>query len=378
MQLDGEKVKIGMDKERASLLRFPTYIGVDDKEPAKHGKKVIRSGWVLSDRGEAVKARLVAQGVNYGDYMDVFAATPMSATLRVLLKIAMQRGWPVRLADLSTAFLYARLEEGELVVILPPQSERKKGKVWQLLRSLYGLRRSPQRFQEHFATVLKEAGFRRLLFDPQICVHEETGAIIVAHMDDLMIAAPEDVLRKVQEQLDKAFKVKWGAILGPTWAKLLGKEWRRRGDEIDVRIPEKYFNAVLKEHGLEKCRSLAMPCLAQRNDSDDKPVEEDLGRLMWVVPGRPDLSFSVKEMARRVQAPTEGDWGTLKRILCYIHGTSAAELHLKLNADVNDDEVLAITGASWASLVDRRSTGGGKLWFGRHAHRSLEQNATCT
>lgn len=95
-----------MDKERASLHSFPTYIEVDDTEPAKHGKKVIRSGWVLSDRGETVKARLVAQEVNYGDYMDAFAATPMLAGLRVLLKIAMRRGWPVRLADLSTAFLY--------------------------------------------------------------------------------------------------------------------------------------------------------------------------------------------------------------------------------------------------------------------------------
>ena len=127
MPLDNEKVKAGMDKESASLQSFPTYIEVDDTEPAKHGKKVIRSGWVLSDRGETVKARLVAQEVNYGDYMDAFAATPMSASLRVLLKIAMQRGWPVRLADLSTAFLYARLGEGELVYVLPPQSERKEG-----------------------------------------------------------------------------------------------------------------------------------------------------------------------------------------------------------------------------------------------------------
>ena len=231
--------------------------------------------------------------------------------------------------------------------------------------------------------MLKEAGFRRLLSDPQMYVHEETGAIIVAHVDDLMITAPEDVLPKVQEQPDKAFKVKWGATLGPTWAKFLGKEWRRRGDEIDVRIPEKYYIAVLKEHGLEKCRSLATPCVAQRNDSDDKPLEEDrrhrfrrtVGRLMWVAPERPDLSFSVKEMARRVQAPTEGDWGTLKRILRYIRGTMTAELHLKLNVDMSDDEVLAVTDASWASLADRRSTSGGTLWLGRMliAHWSRTQ-----
>lgn len=64
--------------------------------------------------------------------------------------------------------------------------------------------------------MLKEAGFRRLLSDPQMYVYEETGAIVVAHVDDLMITAPKDALLKVQEQLDKAFKVKWGATLGPT------------------------------------------------------------------------------------------------------------------------------------------------------------------
>jgi hypothetical protein len=183
MQLDEEKVKIGMDKERASLKSFPTYIEVDESEPAKYGKKLIRSGWVLSDRGETVKARLVAQEVNKGDWMDVFAATPMSASLRILLQRAIKLGWTVQLADLSTAFLYAKLDEGELVYVLPPQSERVKGKVWRLLRSLYGLRRSPQRFQEHFAQVLKEAGFRRLISDPQMYIHETMDAMIVAHVD---------------------------------------------------------------------------------------------------------------------------------------------------------------------------------------------------
>ena len=56
--------------------------------------------------------------------------------------------------------------------------------------------------------------------------------------------------------------------------------------------------------------------------------------------------------------------GTLKRILRYIRGTTTAELHLKLNADMSDDEVLAVTDASWASLADRRSTSGGTLWLG--------------
>ena len=144
-----------------------------------------------------MKARLVAQEVNHGEWADVFAATPSWTSIRLLLQRAALNGWPVRIADISTAFLHAPMGPGERVYITPPATEKVPGKVWRLQRSLYGLRRSPQRFQEHFAQQLQSIGFRRLLADPQLYVHEQTGALVVAHVDDLLVTADEkDIDRK--------------------------------------------------------------------------------------------------------------------------------------------------------------------------------------
>eukprot|EP00972_Heterocapsa_arctica_P012151 1782459-Heterocapsa_arctica.AAC.1 len=58
--LDLKKVAIGMDKERGSMDSFGVHIDVPEDEPAKKGIKLIKSGWVMSDRDETVKCRLVA------------------------------------------------------------------------------------------------------------------------------------------------------------------------------------------------------------------------------------------------------------------------------------------------------------------------------
>ena len=90
--LDEARVKKGMEKEGMSLNSFKTYVEADASEPVKYGVKPIRSGWVLTDRGETVKARLVAQEVNHGDWADVFAATPTWASLRLFLQMALKKG----------------------------------------------------------------------------------------------------------------------------------------------------------------------------------------------------------------------------------------------------------------------------------------------
>ena len=138
LPLDEARVNKGMEKERKNFNSFKTYVESDAPEPVRYSVKPIRSGWVLTDRGEVVKARLVAQEVNHGDWADVFAATPTWASLRLLLQMALKKGWKVKLADISTAFLHAELDEPERVYIIPPATENAKGKVWRLLRSLYG------------------------------------------------------------------------------------------------------------------------------------------------------------------------------------------------------------------------------------------------
>eukprot|EP00972_Heterocapsa_arctica_P040227 5926792-Heterocapsa_arctica.AAC.1 len=82
---------------------------------------------------------------------------------------------------------------------------------------------------------------------------------------------------------------------------------------------------------------------------------------MWVLPERPDLSFIVRELARKVISPTEHDQGRLKRVLRYIKGTQDLELYLSID-DSSSSEVISHVDASWASGLDRRSVSGGAIW----------------
>eukprot|EP00972_Heterocapsa_arctica_P077000 11354742-Heterocapsa_arctica.AAC.1 len=59
-ELDPKKVAIGMDKELGSMDSFGVHVDVPEEEPMTKGIKLIKSGWVMSDRDETVKCRLVA------------------------------------------------------------------------------------------------------------------------------------------------------------------------------------------------------------------------------------------------------------------------------------------------------------------------------
>eukprot|EP00972_Heterocapsa_arctica_P072105 10649872-Heterocapsa_arctica.AAC.1 len=77
----------------------------------------------------------------------------------------------VVIGDVSTAFLHAELPEP--VWVIPPPNMREPGMVWRLSKALYGLRKSPQLWQEHFATCMQQLGFERLRADPQIFIHKQ-------------------------------------------------------------------------------------------------------------------------------------------------------------------------------------------------------------
>eukprot|EP00972_Heterocapsa_arctica_P102858 15159766-Heterocapsa_arctica.AAC.1 len=111
---------------------------------------------------------------------------------------------------------------------MPPPGYRKPNVVWRLKRSLYGLRRSPQRFNEHFASEMVKLGFSRCVGDPQVFFHAATGSTLSAHVDDLLVATPPTQTKAICDSIDTAFKIKWGGYMDDKhWERYLGREWRR-------------------------------------------------------------------------------------------------------------------------------------------------------
>jgi hypothetical protein len=72
--------------------------------------KVIKLRWVLRQKGNSVRARIVAKGYTeeVSDNDDIYASAPIFCVLRLLLTLALTFNWTVRTGDISTAFLHAK------------------------------------------------------------------------------------------------------------------------------------------------------------------------------------------------------------------------------------------------------------------------------
>jgi histone deacetylase 1/2 len=140
--------KAAMDEEYDALMKNNTWHLV----PSTLGQNVIDCKWVYKIKRKAdgtvdrYKARLVAKGFKqrYGiDYEDTFSPVVKASTIRVVLSLAVSRGWNLRQLDVKNAFLHGVLEE-EVFMRKPPGYETCLGHVCKLDKALYGLKQAPR------------------------------------------------------------------------------------------------------------------------------------------------------------------------------------------------------------------------------------------
>ena len=108
-----------MDNEFRALLKNDTWHLI----PPRPGLNVIDCKWVFKIKQkpdgsvDCYKARLVAKGFKkqYGvDYDDTFNPVVKPTTIRLLLSLAVSRGWAICQIDIENAFLHGLLDEDVL------------------------------------------------------------------------------------------------------------------------------------------------------------------------------------------------------------------------------------------------------------------------
>jgi histone deacetylase 1/2 len=262
--------KAAMDEEYAALLNNKTWHLV----PSRRGQNIIDCKWVYKIKRKAdgsidrYKARLVAKGFKqrYGiDYEDTFSPVVKSATIRVVLSLAVSRGWKLRQLDVKNAFLHGVLEE-EVFMRQPPGYETRLGYV-----------------------------------DTSLFFYNKGGVIIfmLIYVDDIVVASSsEKAIDALLHDLGLDFALK---DLGELHY-FLGIEVKKVHDGI-ILSQEQYANDLLHRVNMQICKAVDTPLsVADKlsltdgevlNSEDATRYRSIVGALQYITYTRPDIAFSV-------------------------------------------------------------------------------------
>ena len=115
--------------------------------------------------------------------------------------------------DISVAFFHGKVRK--VIYVVPPKDLRKKGKIWRLLKSLYGTRDASQVFATYVEEGLNDHGFQRNAVVPCLYWGAMLEALGVHWVDDFIFGIPDDRADDLEQLMRVVFKVKTCERIGP-------------------------------------------------------------------------------------------------------------------------------------------------------------------
>ena len=378
---EGKGWKKAFDAEVQSLNENKVYSVVD--RPV--GKKVVKAKWVLrrkllpGGKLDKLKARIVAKGFTQRegiDYEETFSPTVRFESVRLMVAAAAADGLHTHQMDVTTAFLYASLDEEVYMELMEGmEGYGIPGKVARLWKALYGLKQASRMWNLHIDGILKQMGFMRLSGDHGVYVKwdGEKRVWLALYVDDIFLTGKD--LAKIEETkktLGVDMKVK---DMGEAQY-LLGIELRRRQlgmqDGDILMVQEKYVHEILKQFDMVGCKVASTPLepgvkLSSVDSPQDDlgkarmeayPYRQVVGKLMYLaVCTRPDICQAVSELSRFNANPGMKHWESAVRVLRYLSGTAGVGLLYKKGSS---KDIWGYVDASHTSCPD---TGKGRAAY---------------
>ncbi|CAI7917246.1 unnamed protein product [Closterium sp. NIES-54] len=292
-EIDEDEFQSHMENETWTLTNLPP------------GRKALDCMWELrvktdaEGRLERLKTRLVIKGFQQSEGIDFQ----------------------------ETAFLYGVVDE-EIYTKQPEGYDDGSGRVCRLNKAIYGLKQAPRCWYARLVEALEALGFKVSRCDDSLFMTkgEEEKVFLLVYVDDILLFSPSlERIKEVQGKLKETFQCK---ALGPV-GYYLGLHVER--DEVKgwLRLHQhKYLAAMGEKYGLEEGRSVMTPLPSgfhlHLDEEEGEVLEYDLqrrfqsmaGSLMYAsVNTRPDIAFSVSQLARVVSRPLQEHLDAAERLV---------------------------------------------------------------
>ena len=265
------------------------------------------------------KARLVCNGSQVDPRgLSTRATVVKTVSVRLLDVIAAAQNLEVLTGDIGNAFIQAHTKE-KIYTRCGSEFGPHAGSIAVIVRALYGLTTSAERFRTLFADYLRDMGFVPTRYDRDVWMRlreDGTGyCYVCTHVDDFKVVSKNP--GKWIEDIAKVFLIKEH---GPR-AYYLGNNYKYHtpGDVWTFGTTTYATEAVARVERIYGClKKVSTPlpvedCHPELDDSellgidDHRKFQMLLGMLQWLQSiGRPDLSTLVSSLNRFGACPREG------------------------------------------------------------------------
>jgi hypothetical protein len=285
-------------------------------------------------------------------------------TFRLLIALATKLELVIHVVDVVGAYLNGTLDE-VIFMMQPPEYDDGTGRVWQLLRPLYGLKQAGRAWNEELNQTFLKMDFTRLFSDQCVYIrHTDQDLLITSvHIDDMTILGSDiDAITDMKAELGKYFTI---TDLGEA-KQIVGLELDRDMEAGTLKIKQTlYIKKVLEKFGMADSHPVSTPLdpnvkLVKTPDDEHHDIPEyrsAIGSLMYAAIGtRPDISFAVQTLSQFMSNPGPAHWSAVKRVFRYLNGTRDLGIIYRKGGEV---EPLAYSDADWgANVNDRKSISG--------------------
>ncbi|KAH9750824.1 retrovirus-related pol polyprotein from transposon RE1 [Citrus sinensis] len=378
--LNDSKWLQAMREEYDALIKNNTWTLV----PRQADQHVVGNKWVYgikynTDGSVAkYKARLVAKGFQQVagiNYFETFGPVVKSATVRVILSLAVMNQWRIRQVDVNNAFLNGELTE-EVFMSQPDGfiDAQRSDFVCKLHKSLYGLKQALRAWYDKLKGCLMSWGFTTSSSDTSLFVRKiKTSMIIVLiYVDDILITGPNtEELEGFITEFNKTFALKDLGVL----SYFLGIEVLYDADCMYL-SQRKYIRDLLSKVEMTECKGIDTPM--STGSKLQKIVQGELGYyledpthyrsivggMQYLILTRPEIAFAVNKLSQYVAAPTLQHLMACKRVIRYLKATQDYGLKFFREGSLT---LTSFTDADWAcDLDDRKSVGAYCIYLGNN------------
>jgi transposase InsO family protein len=360
------------EKERAQLRTYGVYTVVNE---IPQGITPVDTKWVYVIKRkhdgtiEKFKARKVGRGFTQQlgvNYDETYAQTMRAESLRIILIIALAKGWKIRQWDVVGAYLQATLKHDNIYVT--DIDESGKSQHWKLHKALYGLKQSGHEWYTMLGQIMAKSNLQRCIADEGIFIpkattfsNDEKNLVIGTWVDDLIAIAPSNrILDEIELSIEKHVELeKRGKP-----EKVLGMEVNWVSDCEIILTQTGLIENLAAAHGIHGVKhSLPIdPTYYEpdvSNPANPKTFQGIVGSLLYIArTTRPEISIHVNLLGRRTTIPSMTNLQTAKDICRYLLTTKCEGLRINPIQDSRSGVPIEVfVDASYGGEEARSQTG---------------------